>query len=436
MKKLPALFTALAVIILSLGAFFATAPKVHATEEDKAAIGHIRTTMETFQSSTEDATGLADDTEFYMSVESSAQIAVLQLAQDRSNLQNTTETGGSAAALHDMARIVNRLVNQLVLLQQNAQRQDEEGYNNTLDGVYDTTYEFDIAASNYELNYVDSSDEVDAAIGFYTLAGWIALCILVGTIVWAFQDKALENTKPLRRARLYIMLGSCLVLAGIIAMAIVQAVTDSFPWALLVFTAALAIATLVLRAKYATTARKARPAATVADNVQLQTSTARFVWYNIFTGGLYSTYWAWKAWQIVGKAEGKQYNNTVRAFFLAFTNFTLFKKIDEVARAAGYTKKINHQALAAGYLFVYIVGNILSRSDDDAWTVSAVSLLVTAISIIVFLPIVRAHNYSVGAAKQPLFPLKNPTAIFTAIGVAFAILILFGLYLIGTSTSS
>lgn len=67
--------------------------------------------------------------------------------------------------------------------------------------------------------------------------------------------------------------------------------------------------------------------------------TAKFFLLNLITFGLYTPYWAWKRWELIGKYTKPNrihFEPGFYGFFIAFTSFGLFRRILRAARDAGY----------------------------------------------------------------------------------------------------
>ncbi|HYH74960.1 MAG TPA: hypothetical protein VD735_03285, partial [Candidatus Saccharimonadales bacterium] len=279
MKKVRLLIATLAVSVMGFATFLAPATPVGATSDDKEAMVNVQDAVDEFADITYDASEL-DDAAYYSTVIAAADDTIIELERNKAVLAESTEEGEAWVAIKEMTRLISRMQNQLRLMQTNAREGDIEGYDRTVDGYNATADEYFAAVSDYDYNLLDSSETVDATAGFYIIAIWPALGILVGTIVWAAQDKLLEQAKRLRRARALIAVLAGLAFIGLVGMAIVHTLSSAFPVAIAVAVGSLAAMAIALRIKYSEAARKARPAATTTDNTQLVVPVSSFVWLN------------------------------------------------------------------------------------------------------------------------------------------------------------
>ncbi|GEM_PF-6630870 len=55
--------------------------------------------------------------------------------------------------------------------------------------------------------------------------------------------------------------------------------------------------------------------------------------FSILTFGLYSAYWGWRRWELVGKLKNEKTSPTLSGIFLGFTSFSLFGNIKTLSHA-------------------------------------------------------------------------------------------------------
>ena len=78
----------------------------------------------------------------------------------------------------------------------------------------------------------------------------------------------------------------------------------------------------------------------------------RFILLSLLTLGLYKTYWFYKDWAAIKKAERTRIHPLLRALFYMFFIYSLFERMDRAAKVHGY-KRI----LSASWLYLlFIVG--------------------------------------------------------------------------------
>jgi hypothetical protein len=147
------------------------------------------------------------------------------------------QLNGSAAALatfelsstaNKLQQHVLRLNRQVALIQDNAEQQDENRLQSTINGFYDTVYEYDSALADYayETGFEDPDYTFDYSDAYtmafdhiaagYMAAVWILLGISVGSTVWAIQKPRYKDSSKLRILRLAI---ACTAWCGFIAIA-------------------------------------------------------------------------------------------------------------------------------------------------------------------------------------------------------------------------
>jgi hypothetical protein len=124
------------------------------------------------------------------------------------------------------------------------------------------------------------------------------------------------------------------------------------------------------------------------------TSTKKFILLSLVTFGLYQMYWAWRAWEMVRQAKGETYRwkSSVRGYFLAFSSFLLFPQLQELAKAAGYKKKVKTDSLAGLYLVATIVGYAYGA---PIW----IGIPAGIALLLLPLPMLKMYNYAIQHSK-------------------------------------
>jgi hypothetical protein len=158
--------------------------------------------------------------------------------------------------------------------------------------------------------------------------------------------------------------------------------------------------------------------ATVADNKLLIVSPTRFLVLNLLTGGVYAVYWAWSSWEIINKLEEKKYWTTIRAYFMAFTSFSLFKKLFTLAQSTGYKKDLDHQGLAVGVLLLAIAEGVIWSMFDNKLILIAAYVVVPALLTWLVMPILKLQKQYVTNTKQKFIPVGSDWFIMTVVTVA------------------
>lgn len=124
---------------------------------------------------------------------------------------------------------------------------------------------------------------------------------------------------------------------------------------------------------------------TLANQIEPQyiISVNKFIFLSIFTSGLYSVWWSYKAWQFFKEKENTAILPAVRTIFGVVFLIQLFTKILNFANSRGYQKRYSSTLLFIGYLFVIL----LSYLPDPLW-------LVSILAFIFFIPPFRALNFA------------------------------------------
>ncbi len=79
-------------------------------------------------------------------------------------------------------------------------------------------------------------------------------------------------------------------------------------------------------------------------------SRKRLVLLSFFTLGIYETYWFYKNWSAVKKAENLNISPFGRTFFVIFYCYSLFKKVFKSAEINGYSNPYSPGWLATAYI--------------------------------------------------------------------------------------
>ena len=96
----------------------------------------------------------------------------------------------------------------------------------------------------------------------------------------------------------------------------------------------------------------------------------RFVLLSLMTFGIYDLYWFWKNWSLVKRADGSDIWPIARAFFAAFSYFSLLTDINTRLALRNSTRELS-TALGVGFL----VMNALHRLPDPYWLISLFAFL-------------------------------------------------------------
>lgn len=158
--------------------------------------------------------------------------------------------------------------------------------------------------------------------------------------------------------------------------------------------------------------------ATISDNKLLIVSPTRFLVLNLITGGVYAVYWAWNSWQIVNQLEEKKYWSTIRAYFMALTSFSLFKKLFTLAQSTGYKKDLDHQGLAVGVLLLAIVEGVTWNMFDNKLVLIAAAIVVPALLTWLVMPILKLQKQYLVNTKHKFVPVGSDWFIMTVVTVA------------------
>lgn len=124
-----------------------------------------------------------------------------------------------------------------------------------------------------------------------------------------------------------------------------------------------------------TTAYASRPApdaAAAEETLPLfPVATHKFIVLSIFSFGLYEVYWCYKNWKRLKEASGEELSPVWRAIFAPLWGFSLFRRMRDVASAAGVPVGWSPGVLAT----LYLVLNIAWRLPDPWWLLGFASLI-------------------------------------------------------------
>jgi len=151
-------------------------------------------------------------------------------------------------------------------------------------------------------------------------------------------------------------------------------------------------------------------------------SLTRLVSLSILTLGLYRTYWFYRNWKAIKKAENRNIWPFWRAIFAVFFLHSLFEKISLSAKSNGYQRLSSHRLLATGYIILLIVlaplAKLIDRAEIREWKNIILSLSLLVPFPLLLWPIQKAINFN----NAKLIPNYRPIKTF-ALGEIIIILI-------------
>lgn len=151
-------------------------------------------------------------------------------------------------------------------------------------------------------------------------------------------------------------------------------------------------------------------------------SLNRFIFLSVISFGLYPIWWMFEAWRFFMQKDKLNIMPAARAIFAVFFIYPLFNRIQNYAKAQGYTPKFSSAVMCIGF----IACSLLVQLPDPYWLISIGSFLF-------LIPAFQALNY----AKQHTQGLKLihmqkfsiPQWILIALGAIFWLLILAALFI-------
>jgi hypothetical protein len=105
------------------------------------------------------------------------------------------------------------------------------------------------------------------------------------------------------------------------------------------------------------------------------------------TFSLYGLYWFYKHWAVQKQAWGLNVSPLARGFFSIFFAHKLFKRIDQIARAAGVSRSWKPDSQATMYVVLAIIANIVTRVEGSVPLVAGLALSAATV-----LPLVEAQR--------------------------------------------
>lgn len=167
-------------------------------------------------------------------------------------------------------------------------------------------------------------------------------------------------------------------------------------------------------------------------------SPGKLVFLSIITFGIYDLYWFYKNWEAVKKFENRDISPFGRTIFSVFYCYELFRKILINAAAKNYEKKYSPGLLAAFYIIILLLSNILAKIPEteisnfpsDIVLFNLVWLVLSNITVIPLYIVQKAINYNNQKIKGDI-PDKKYTGgeiILIIVGVIFTSLIFLGIF--------
>lgn len=116
----------------------------------------------------------------------------------------------------------------------------------------------------------------------------------------------------------------------------------------------------------------------------------------VATFGLYSIYWTYKHWVLIGKSTGQKTHPIISSIFVVFTIYPLIKRIRDGAASHGYRHLQNAGLVAAGFIVLIFLSNSLARIEvntpDEAVIYLLFSTIFAAAGAAIMAVIQRAAN--------------------------------------------
>jgi hypothetical protein len=95
-------------------------------------------------------------------------------------------------------------------------------------------------------------------------------------------------------------------------------------------------------------------------------SVLKLALMSLCTLGLYELYWGYKNWKCANRLFRKDYSAAIRAFFLAFTSFGLFKHINEYSTSKG----VPLPGGSSGMATLFLILSLTWRLPDPYWLIA------------------------------------------------------------------
>ncbi len=126
----------------------------------------------------------------------------------------------------------------------------------------------------------------------------------------------------------------------------------------------------------------------------------KFAFLSVITLGFYTLAWMYRNWEYIMKQEKSKISPLGRSIFAVFYVHVLFKKIKIAASEKGFSGEFNTTMLGWVYIISTITTRVLDRAstssdyEADSGMVSLLGLAAWAVSIWVFLPVLKVVEYN------------------------------------------
>lgn len=159
-------------------------------------------------------------------------------------------------------------------------------------------------------------------------------------------------------------------------------------------------------------------------NKTLATSPTKFLILSFVTFGFYASYWAWRAWQIVGHEEKKKYFSTVRGLFIPLTAIALFPKIKKLAQDEGYKKNFKDQDLAALYFVIYGAATACGLLTENLFIIFGSTIVEVVLIWLISRPVIGALNHYLEHTTTKLQPIGNDWKLMLIFSISLTLVAL------------
>lgn len=128
----------------------------------------------------------------------------------------------------------------------------------------------------------------------------------------------------------------------------------------------------------------------------------RFVLLHILTLGLFSTYYLYKNWQAIKKAEKSNIHPLGRAVFHIFFCYSLFTRIYSDARAYHYNSRFTASSLIVFYMIGLFFSHQIIKAGQAIHTPffslgSVIRSFIALLPLLLIQPTIKYYNDQVGA---------------------------------------
>jgi hypothetical protein len=151
-------------------------------------------------------------------------------------------------------------------------------------------------------------------------------------------------------------------------------------------------------------------------------SLNRFIFLSVISFGLYPIWWMFEAWRFFMQKDRLNIMPAARAIFAVFFIYPLFNRIQNYAKAQGYTPKFSSVVMCIGF----IACSLLVQLPDPYWLISIGSFLFL---IPAFQALNHAKQHTQGLKLIHMQKFSIPQWILVALGAIFWLLILAALFI-------